>query len=261
MSFLHPLVQREPGEYHAQDTPCPTACRCPQTAKQDPGCSRFWLRGIGARILPSGRRRYFLHNSQTDGRSVWQSIGDTHAMSLERGREGAASLPASRSRNDGVSSATGASLLFEDVAQEVFQRYGRHWRPRTLDVNLGCYRSRILPWFEGRAIGTVTRRDMQRWFASLHATPAAADRSAPVLSVILRQAEVYGYCPEGSNPCIGIKRYRRRSRERFLTDGEIRRLRSYEATRRPALKCRCCRLSTGEMGWMPPAPDAGGREV
>ena len=65
---------------------------------------------------------------------------------------------------------------------------------------------------------------MQRWFASLHATPAAADRSTPVLSVILRQAEVYGYRPEGSNPCIGIKRYRRRNRERFLNHGEIRRL-------------------------------------
>ena len=52
----------------------------------------------------------------------------------------------------------------------------------------------------------------------------AADRSAPVLSVIFRQAEVYGYRPEGSNPCTGIKRYRRRGRERFLTADEMRRL-------------------------------------
>ena len=78
--------------------------------------------------------------------------------------------------------------------------------------------------FEGRAIGEVTRHDVQRWFASLHATPVAADRSAPVLSVIFRQAEVYGYRPDGSNPCTGIKRYRRRNRERFLNDNEIRRL-------------------------------------
>ena len=61
-------------------------------------------------------------------------------------------------------------------------------------------------------------------FASLHNTPVAADRSAPVLSVIMRQAEVYGYRPEGTNPCSGIKRYRRQGRERFLSTTEYRRL-------------------------------------
>ena len=33
-----------------------------------------------------------------------------------------------------------------------------------------------------------------------------------------------GMRPEGSNPCRGIRRYRRKGRERFLSDEEIRRL-------------------------------------
>ena len=57
----------------------------------------------------------------------------------------------------------------------------------------------------------------------------------PVLSVILRQAEAYGYRPEDSNPCKDIKRYRRRARERFLSPDEIRRvvevLNRYDETR------------------------------
>ena len=68
------------------------------------------------------------------------------------------------------------------------------------------------------------RRDVQRWFASLRATPVAADRSAPILSVIMRQAELYGYRPEGSNPCTGIRRYRREGRERFLSMQELHHL-------------------------------------
>ena len=40
----------------------------------------------------------------------------------------------------------------------------------------------------------------------------------------MRQAEIYGYRPEGTNPCTGIKRYRRQGRERFLSAAEIRRL-------------------------------------
>jgi len=181
------------------------------------------IRGFGVRVLPSGRKSFFLH-SQVDGKRVWQSIGDAHAMTLECARGRATSLLASRSLAGKVSPAATASTLFEDVADEVFRRYKRHWKPRTLEVNLGYYRNQILPWFKGCAIGDITRHDVQRWFASLHSTPVAADRSAPVLSVILRQAEVYGYRPEGSNPCTGIKRYRRRGRERFLNFDEIGRL-------------------------------------
>ena len=46
----------------------------------------------------------------------------------------------------------------------------------------------------------------------------------PVLSVILREAELLGYRSEGSNPCWGIRRYRRKGRERFLSDDEIARV-------------------------------------
>ncbi|MDE0416098.1 MAG: tyrosine-type recombinase/integrase [bacterium] len=176
------------------------------------------IRGFGVRILPSGRKRYFLH-SQVDGRRVWHAIGDAKTISLECARSKANALLAPKRDAGPV-----APIQFEAVAEEVFRRYARHWKPRTLTVNLGYFRNQILPWFRGMAIADITRSDVERWFASLHATPVAANRSAPVLSVILKQAEVYGYRLEGTNPCSGIRRYRRRGRERFLTTDEIRRL-------------------------------------
>ena len=95
-------------------------------------------------------------------------------------------------------------------------------------VNLSYYRNCCFRSCPGSGAGRLPASRAgtfrQQWFASLHATPVAADRSAPVLSVILKQAEVYGYRPEGSNPCTGIKRYRRGGRERFLTGDEMRRL-------------------------------------
>ena len=113
---------------------------------------------------------------------------------------------------------------FEVVAEEVFRRYGRNWKPRTVSVNRSYVRNQILPWFRHRPIAEITRSDVQSWMASLHATPAAADRSLPVLSVIMRQAEIYGYRMENSNPCTGVRRYRPPARERFLTTDETRRL-------------------------------------
>ena len=115
-------------------------------------------------------------------------------------------------------------VLFEAVAEEVFVRYGRRWKPRTLAVNRRYLRNQILPFFTGRPIAEITREEVQRWFRSLHATPAAANRSAPILSVIMQRAEAWGYRPDGGNPCKGIRRYRQKRSERFLSPEEYRRL-------------------------------------
>ncbi len=179
------------------------------------------LKGFGVRVLPSGHRSFFLHR-QIDGQRVWHAIGNADDNTLKCARSKATWLLKSRQHRD--DSVVADQVPFEIVAEEVFRRYSRHWKPSTLEVNRKYLRNKILTWFKGRAIADITRSDIQQWFASLHATPVAADRSAPVLSIILKQAEVYGYRPEGSNPCTGIKRYRRRGRERFLTNDEIRRL-------------------------------------
>ncbi len=128
---------------------------------------------------------------------------------------------------------TASQASFDAVAEEVFRRYGRRWKPQTTKVNRVYLRNQILPWFRGRPIGAITRDEVQRWFAALRATPAAANRSLPILSVVLRQAEFYGHRPDGSNPCIGLRRYREHGRERFLTDAEIRRLGTALAAQTP----------------------------
>ncbi len=179
------------------------------------------LKGFGVRVVPSGAKRYFIH-SQHEGRRVWKTVGAVGGLSLDEARRRATELLAAIRRDEAP--VLPEERLFETVAEEVFDRYGRRWKPGTLKVNRTYLRSTILPRFAGMNIADIAREDVQRWFASLHATPVAADRSAPVLSVIMRQAEVYGYRPEGSNPCAGIRRYRRKGRERFLSGPELRRL-------------------------------------
>jgi len=115
-------------------------------------------------------------------------------------------------------------ILFEQVAEEALRRYGRTWKPATRKVNRVYLRNQIIPWFRDRPVAEITSAEVRQWFGTLHATPAAANRSLPILSVIMRQAEIYGHRPEHSNPCRGVRRYPERRRERFLTSGEIGRL-------------------------------------
>ena len=180
------------------------------------------LRGFGVRALPSGAKRFFIH-SQHRGERFWKIVGDAHTMRLEEARARATSMLATFRGGENASEPSDARL-FEAVAGLVFERHARVWKARTLEVNRTYLRRQLLPWFAGRDIASIDRQDVQRWFASLRATPAAADRSAPVLSVIMKEAELLGYRPEGSNPCRGLRRYRRKGRERFLSDEELRRL-------------------------------------
>ena len=181
------------------------------------------LKGFGVRVLTSGGKRYFIH-SQHDGRRVWKLVGQAEALNVYEARNRARALLAAIRNGNGDEAAAPSSVRFETVADEVFRRYARNWKPSTLKVNRNYYRNHILPWFEGRPIADITAHDVRRWFASLHNTPVSADRSAPILSVIMRQAEVYGYRPEGTNPCAGIRRYRRQGRQRFLSTAEVSRL-------------------------------------
>ena len=78
--------------------------------------------------------------------------------------------------------------LFVAVAETVIERHQRIRKVRTLEVNRGYLRNQILLCFSGRPIADIDSREVRHWFASLRATPVAADRSMPVrkLSPILR---------------------------------------------------------------------------
>ncbi len=180
------------------------------------------LRGFGVRVLPSGRKRFFVH-CQHRGKRIWRIVGDASETSVGEARSRAAETLAAIRRGRDATPSPGETL-FEAVAETVFARHERVWKPTTFNVNRYYLKNQLLPHFAGRPVADINRREVRDWFAELAATPVSADRSMPVLSVIMRQAEAMGLRPEGTNPCRGIRRYRRKGRERFLSDGEIRRL-------------------------------------
>ncbi|MDE0392910.1 MAG: tyrosine-type recombinase/integrase [Rhodospirillales bacterium] len=192
------------------------------------------LKGFGVRVLPSGGKRFFVH-CQHKGERVWKIVGDFDAVGIDEARSRASGTLAAINQG-GTAPARPEETLFEAVAETVFRQHERLWKPGALEVNRGYLKNQILPHFAGRPVAEIDGREVRDWFAALAATPAAADRSMPILSVIMREAERMGFRPEGSNPCRGIKRYRRKGRERFLSDEEVRRLSgvlSDRALRRP----------------------------
>ena len=173
------------------------------------------LRGFGVRVMPTGRKRFFIQ-CQHRGERVWKIVGDAGTMSIAEARAAAAEMLAAIRRGEDAPHRP-EETVFEAVAATVFERHARLWKAGTLKVNRGYLRNQLLPHFAGRPIADIDRQEVRNWFARLRATPVAADRSMPALSVIMREAEAMGLRLEGSNPCRGIRRYRRKGREHIPT--------------------------------------------
>jgi len=73
-------------------------------------------------------------------------------------------------------------------------------------------------------VDAITVEDVRDWFASMAGKPGVANRTMPVLSVMMRMAELWGYRSHNSNPCKNTRRYRMAPKERFLSADEMARL-------------------------------------
>ena len=99
-----------------------------------------------------------------------------------------------------------------------------HCKPGTAVGYRHTLEKHILPSMGEMVIGEVEGADVMGLHNRLQDTPNAANTVVDVLSRMYVLAEAWGLVPPGSNPCHGVRRYRRRPRERFLTQEEFRRL-------------------------------------
>ena len=95
---------------------------------------------FGVRVLPSGAMRYFIR-SQHQGRSLWKIVGHAGAIGADEAREQARTLVAAIRKGNEDEAAAPPDTQFETVADEVFGRYARNWKPSTLSVHRGYYRN------------------------------------------------------------------------------------------------------------------------
>ena len=114
--------------------------------------------------------------------------------------------------------------LFADFADEFIRRQARRWKPSTQKGNRHLIDRYLVPFFGTMHVADISRTDIQRWFDSMSGTPRNANRILPVLSVIMRQAELWNLRLQGSNPCRNMRRYKMVPRERFLSRDELKRL-------------------------------------
>ena len=182
------------------------------------------ITGLGLAVQPSGVRTFVL-NRMVRGRRRYATVGNADAMTVPEARIEARRLLAAfleTVKNDNGPRTPGHPM--DAFAGEFLDRQARQWKPRTLESNAYMVRKYILPAFGHMTVDAISVEHVKDWFASMAERPGSANRAMPVLSVMMRMAELWGYRPHNSNPCKNAKRYRMEPKARFLTADEMARL-------------------------------------
>ena len=180
--------------------------------------------GLLIRLFPSGARTFRLERS-VRGRRHYANLGDANTMTIPQARREArrfiAGFTEPAKHGNGPRTPGHPMTAF---AEEFLERQAHRWKPRTRQTNTRIVRKDILPAFGDTTVDAITVEQVKDWFASMSERPGVANRSMPVLSVMMRMAELWGYRAHNTNPCKRTRRFRMKPMERFLTTVEIARL-------------------------------------
>jgi hypothetical protein len=187
------------------------------------------LPGFGIRVMPTGRRFYFVQYRNVHGRSRWFTIGQHGKITVESARTKAQQLLQAVAIGGRDPASERKALRVAPKVNDLLDRYisehlERRNRPSTIASFKGIVKHDIRPELGHLMVAAVTRQDIYRLHSARSETPRQANLIVAICSKIFNLAEVWEMRPEGSNPCRKIERYRENHRERFLNADELGRL-------------------------------------
>ena len=180
------------------------------------------VQGLNLCVTPKGSKTWFVR-SMCRGETMRRRIGFAADLDIDEARAKARDIITAFQREATARSRLGPDSSFRLIAKITFERRARRWKRNTMKVNRD-YLEILLPKFGEMPIGSITHQHVQDWYDGLHDTPATATRAAAVLSAIMTEAEDLECRPEISNPVKGLRRYKRRVRNRAPTREELERL-------------------------------------
>lgn len=184
--------------------------------------------GFGIRVMPSGVKSYVIQYRNAHGRSRRMTVGRHSVLTVDEARKEAKQFLAAVDKGRDPVAARRAERDAPEF-KELCKRYVEEHvevknRPSTIKEFKRLVEKRIEPGLGHLKVSAVTRTDIAKLHRSMNKTPRQANIVLSVLSKMFSLSEVWGMRPDGSNPCLRIERYPEVTRERFLSDEELKKL-------------------------------------
>ena len=190
----------------------------------------YWdgeLTGFGLRVRRSGRKSYVVQ-TRIAGKLCWFTIGPHGPLNPDQARARALEILACAKKGIDPRDADArreAEPSMADLGRRFLEEYVPvHCKPSTREEYRRSVRLFVDPVIGELRVPEVQRKDIAALHHGLRDKPYQANRTLGVLSKMFSLAEVWGWRPDGTNPCRHVKRYKEHKRERFLSPQETERL-------------------------------------
>ncbi len=182
-------------------------------------------RRLGVRVLPSGTRAYVLR-IRKDGAQRWVTLGKHgDGWDVERARGRAHELLGFQAKGEdptrlraalrGIPSLRRLAVYYLREHGDVYLKPASRDRLRTSLLHVVRHVGKV-------RVDQLTTEDAAQMHAAMKGTPIAANRALVALHGLMRFAQRKGYRLD--NPAKGVRYYRERQRERYLSGDETARL-------------------------------------
>ena len=183
------------------------------------------LSGFGIRVQPSGKQMYIVQYRER-GRTRRRVIGSVIEVDARTARRRARKLLSDVKVGLGIVDPfapieSTPTLSFAEYVERFWEAHARRWAPRTQVSNRRAIDRMLIPEFGHVPLTDVSRAMVMKWRDSLGDRPGTANRTLPVLSVMMTTAETMGLRPRRSNPCRNVTRFPTKALERFLMLEEV----------------------------------------
>jgi integrase len=185
------------------------------------------LKGFGVRVRTSGRKTYFVMMRH---KCVMRrfTIGPHGAVTAEAARLKAKQIISDLAIDKNPTAEQDAvrnSVTVRSLGERFIVEYVPcHLKPSTAGEYKRCVEIFINPEIGTMKLVSVERTDIAKIHHQLRHIPYQANRMLGVLSIMFNLAESWNLRPAFTNPCLGVKKYKEKKRERFLNREELRRL-------------------------------------
>ncbi len=186
------------------------------------------LPGFGVRVMTTGRKTYIIQYRDAAGRTRRKRLGRHGTITPDEARTDARNMlsdaarggnPAEETRR--YKSSPTVSELCERFMSEYVPAHCKQSTEKEYRRNVDLF---IIPALGRMKVTDVTRSHVSELHHAHRDKPYQANRTLGVLSVMFNQAEVWGLREDGTNPCLHVRKYEEKKRERYLSSEELGRL-------------------------------------